>query len=68
MTNYSISSSPAVAGLPAERPTIHLPANTTGSPITYTFTATNNTAGFQTATASVTVNIDHPVLGPSPRH
>ena len=56
MTNYSISSSPAVAGLPAERPTIHLPANTTGSPITYTFTATtNNTAGFQTATASVTV-------------
>ena len=64
MTNYSISSSPAVAGLPAERPTIHLPANTTGSPITYTFTATtNNTAGFQTATASVTVNINHPVLG-----
>ena len=56
MTNYSISSSPSVAGLPAERPTIHLPANTTGSPITYMFTVTtNNTAGFQTATASVTV-------------
>src|SRR3984957_149901 len=56
MTNYSVSLSPAVAGLPAERPTIHLPANTTGTPITYTFTVTtNNTAGFQTAPASVTV-------------
>jgi hypothetical protein len=56
MTNYWISSSPAVAGLPAERPTIHLPANTTGAPITYTFTVTtNNTVGFETATASVTV-------------
>ena len=66
MTNYSISSSPTVAGLPAQRPTIHLPANTNGSPITYTFTVTtNNTVGFQTATASVTVAAGSALTGPA---
>jgi hypothetical protein len=61
MTNYSINSSPHLTGLPVETPTVHIPANTTGSSITYTFTVTtSNDVGIETKTTSVTEAADPP--------
>jgi hypothetical protein len=63
MTNYWITSSPSLTGLPAETPTVHIPANHTTSPITYTFTVTtSNDVGIETKTASVTEAADGPAM------
>jgi hypothetical protein len=61
MTNYWITSSPSLAGLPNETTTVHIPANHTTSPITYTFTVTtSNDVGIETTTKTVMEEADPP--------